>query len=114
MHIKFKQLEQKMHHIMCTSLLPRQSDIGTEQRLCELEMSMSSAQRVMGTIVAKKQNRLQWARHLDNGGLYMVPSLASGLRFGMPFCLIRIHFGNLCIRPHLIAVSNNKVMSTRF
>ena len=37
---------------------PRQNDIGTKQRSRELEMTMSPPKRMMGTIVAKKQDRL--------------------------------------------------------
>ena len=79
MHCEFSQLGYKRHQVMFPLASPRQNDIGLKQRSRELEMAMSSPKGTVGTIVAKKQYRLQWAHHLYNGGLNMVPSFASGL-----------------------------------
>ena len=44
----------------------------------------------------------------------MMPSLASGLGFGMVHSIILIHVGDFCICPHFVTKSYNKIMPAGF
>ena len=75
---------------------------------------MTHTKRMVGTFVAKKQDRHQRTNQLHNWGLSMMPPFASSLGLFVALCLIQVHFGNFFICPHFILISYDKVMPTRF